>query len=299
MARRILITGASGFIGKNTVPFLRDKDLEIFGTYYQSDHDDRNVNWVKCNLLDRSEVHRLVHDVSPHILLHLAWNTEPSNYNGMINFDWLKASISLLEAFQKAGGERVVMVGSGIEYDWSYGVCTEHKTPLGSSTVYGSCKNLLFEYSTLFCKQYDISMAWPRIFFTYGPYENPKRLVPYVITRLMKNEVAEIRSGNLYRDYIYVKDIGKILSKLIDIDFEGPINVGTGKPAKLGDMVDQIGQVLDRKNLLKFNPDTEEHPKVVVANTEILNSNLFNSFCSFEKGLEETLKFWYGNNSIT
>lgn len=291
--QRLLITGASGFIGKNALPSLLNKGLEIIGLTLEPQEEDHGISWRECNLLDKQQIEKVFRETSPDILLHLAWVTDSKQFNSNVNFDWFKASIDLLQCFQKYGGKRVIVAGSANEYDWSYGMCSEKLTPLKSNTVYGACKHLLYEYCSLFCKQYELSLAWPRIFFTYGPFESPVRLVPYLITKLLNGEKAEVKSGSLYRDYIYVKDIGAILAMLLDSDFEGAINIGTGQPTKLKDIADYIGRILDREDLLVYHQEVPNPNKMVLADTQLLVNNIgFQSFISFEEGIKETLDFW-------
>ncbi len=114
----------------------------------------------------------------------------------MENFNWLKASVTIMQKFAEAGGEHIVMAGTCAEYDWRYGVCSEELTPLSPHSVYGCCKNSMKQLLASFCGQHGLSWAWGRIFFLYGPSENPNRLVPAVINGLLKNEVTRCSRGD-------------------------------------------------------------------------------------------------------
>ena len=84
--------------------------------------------------------------MQPTHLLHLAWYVVPGKLiTAPENFDWVGASFELVRRFAEAGGQRLAVCGSGYEYDWSYGYCTEGLTPCVPDTVYGACKHALHE----------------------------------------------------------------------------------------------------------------------------------------------------------
>jgi len=291
--KKLLVTGASGFIGSNTIQSLQKLDLEIHAATIDEVPDEGDIKWFKCNLLNDHEIEENISRIAPDILLHLAWATEPGQYNMASNFEWFTASVKLIDWFRRIGGKRIIIMGSGIEYDWSYGVCHEYKTPLKSHTLYGQCKSLLFQYLSLYSQKYDLSYAWPRVFFTFGPNENPKRLVPYVITQLLNDQWAVIQSGDLLRDYIYVKDIGLIITELIKSEFTGPVNIGTGMPMKIRDIEHRIGRALEKQDLIQFESNEQNPYRVVTANTEVLQSKLhYNTISNFDLAIKETIDYW-------
>lgn len=291
--KKILVTGASGFIGSNTMQKLKKLDLEIHATTINNAPNDKDINWFKCDLLNDHETKENIKRIAPDILLHLAWGIEPSQYDMGSNFDWFTASVKIIDWFRRSGGERIIITGSGLEYDWSYGVCHENMTPLKSDTIYGECKSLLFKYVSSYCQKNNLSFAWPRVFFAFGPNENQKRLIPYVITQLLSDQKAIIRSGDLFRDYIYVKEIGSIIAKLVNSDFTGPVNVGTGIPMSIMDIVNQIGNALGKQELIQFVNHKQSPYKVVVANTDVLNTKLcYRTKADFSLALNETIDYW-------
>jgi nucleoside-diphosphate-sugar epimerase len=291
--KKLLVTGATGFIGSNTIESLKKLDLEIHAATVNGTPDDKDINWVKFDLLNDLEAEKSIKKITPDILLHLAWGIKPSEYNMNSNYDWFTASVKLIDWFRKYGGKRMIIIGSGFEYDWSYGVCHEEITPLKADTLYGECKSLLFQYVNSYSKNNDLSFAWPRVFFTFGPNEDPKRLVPYVITQLLNDQKAIIRSGDLYRDYIYVKDIGSIITELVDSDFTGPVNVARGIPLKIKDIVNKIGSLLGKQELIHFENNDKSPHKLVVANTEVLHTKIgYTTKVDMSLALEETIDYW-------
>jgi nucleoside-diphosphate-sugar epimerase len=187
--QKILITGATGFIGRHCVRLLLEKgyDVHAVSTHTHSSKESK-AQWHRADLLESGAVFELMERVQPDALLHLAWYAVPGKYwTSTENFRWVRASLDLFQSFQEQGGRRIVVAGSCAEYDWSGdGVCSETKTPLRPATLYGSCKHALRIMLEAFAKQSNLSVAWGRIFFLYGEHEYPSRLVASVIRSLLQ-----------------------------------------------------------------------------------------------------------------
>lgn len=146
MKKRVLITGASGFVGRHTVPLLLKGGYEVHAVHCGSASLDEEPRlfWHRCDLLNADEQRRLVKQVKPTHLLHLAWYATPGKYwTSVENIRWVKASLDLTINFMEQGGKRAVFAGTCAEYDWSYGYCSEGVTPTRPATLYGTCKNSL------------------------------------------------------------------------------------------------------------------------------------------------------------
>lgn len=254
------------------------------------------MRWHHTNLLDVKQVVKLVGVVQPTHLLHFAWFVVPGKYQTSLeNLRWVQASLDLLNAFASSGGERVVMAGSCTEYDWRYGYCSEQITPLKPPALYGSCKHALQIMLNAFTSQTGISAAWGRIFFLYGPYEHPARLVASVIGSLLNNELACCSHGNQIRDFLYVQDVAEAFVALLESDVSGPINIGSGYPVALKDIIRKIAKKVNRQDLIQLGalPTSTNEPPLVVADTRRLTKEVnWVPKYDLDQGLEETISWW-------
>lgn len=300
--KKIILTGANGFIGRHSIPFLIEKNYEVHAIFndtksnFQDFEDNDNLIWHQCNLLDLKEQKKLFIDIQPTYLLHFAWYTTPREYwTSLENLRWVQASIGLIMNFEENGGKRMVLAGTCAEYDWNYGYLSEHVTPLRPTTLYGTCKNSLRDIALQFSNETCISYAWGRIFYLYGPFENSLRIIPYVINSLLSHKYANCTDGNQIRDFLYVKDVASAFVELLDSNVEGSINIASGEPITLREIIYEIANRLDKQELIKFG--SIEHldiePPILLANVDRLKKDLeWKPKYTLDRGLNDTIKWW-------
>jgi len=211
------------------------------------------------------------------------------------NFLWVQAGLELVRAFGEHGGTRLVTAGSCLEYDWSYGYCSESRTPCRPHTVYGVCKHALQLLTSAFATARDMSSAWARIFFLYGPHEHPDRLVASVIRSLLAGEPARCSHGNQIRDYLFAQDVADALVALLESSVTGPVNIASGQPVALKDIVGRIGIMLgrpDRIHLGAIPAAPSDMPLVVGDVTRLTETLNWHPKHDLESGLMQTIEWW-------
>ncbi len=297
--KKVLLTGASGFIGRHCLPALAARGYEIHAVSAKEHAAIRTpdgVRWHQADLLDTAQVSVLLAQIEPTHLLHSAWYATPGKYwTAPENFRWVEASLRLLQTFAACGGQRVVATGSCAEYDWRYGYCSEKVTPLYPTTTYGTCKHALQLMLGALCKQMGLSAAWGRLFFLYGQHEYAERLVASVIRSILQGQPARCAHGQQIRDFLYVQDAADALVALLDSEATGAFNIASGLPVTLQQVVEEIGAQLKRPELIQLGalPAPENEPRLLLADVARLRDEVgWMPQYDLARGLAETIGWW-------
>jgi nucleoside-diphosphate-sugar epimerase len=294
--KRVLVTGASGCVGRQALPLLVARGWEVHAVASKTPPPDSDgVRWHRADLLDGDQTRAIVRSAQADAMLHLAWYIAPGRWAAAPeNFDWLRASLELVQAFRAEGGTRLVSAGSCLEYDWSYGYCAEDRTPCVPHTAYGACKHALQVVTSALCRD-GLTTAWGRIFFLYGPHEHPDRLVASVIRSLLAGEPARTSHGNQVRDYLHAADVAEAFVTLLESDLVGPINIASGQGVTLKEIVQRLGALVGRPDLLRLGavPAALTDVPLVVADTTRLNTILgWRPRIDLDSGLTRTIDWW-------
>lgn len=296
--KKILVTGASGFIGRHCLPFLQARGYEVHAVSSKATETEgsASLTWHKADLLDANQVTRILAEVEPSHLLHLAWYGVPRKYwTSTENFRWVTASLNLLQSFTRNGGERIVVGGTCAEYDWHNSHCSEYTTNLLPATVYGASKHALYMILNAYAREHKLSAAWGRLFFIYGPHEYPDRLIPSVIGSLLQNEAVPCSYGNQQRDFLYVADAAAALVSLLDSEVTGPVNIASGQAVALKTIVCKIAEKLGLADsvVLDAIPAAAGNPPLLVANVERLQKEVgWVPQLGLDRGLDLTIEWW-------
>lgn len=294
---RVLVTGAGGFIGRPALSLLVQRGYEVHAVSTQGvEEDSAGARWHRADLLDPNAANALVASVRPTHLLHLAWYTEPGGFwTSSENLRWLGASVRLVQEFAAGGGRRAVIAGTCAEYDWRFGVLSEVDTPLAPNTLYGASKHALRAVVAALAAESGFGYAWGRVFFLFGPGEHPAKLVASVARALLRGEPAPCSHGKQVRDFLHVHDVASAFVRLLDSEATGPVNVGSGEPVSVGQLVSIIGELTGRPELLRFGEVSScpGEPPVILADTGRLRQELgWKPTFSLEAGLADTVAWW-------
>ncbi|HEV2571842.1 NAD(P)-dependent oxidoreductase [Methylocella sp. CPCC 101449] len=294
---RILVTGASGFVGRHTIGHLAAAGHEVIAAGRLRSIEHPGIRWINDDLIQPAVAARIGAAVRPDILLHLAWTVEAGKFwTDPDNLDWVAASLSLARACAEKGTQRICMVGSCYEYQWpADGLCREATTPSGSHTLYDVAKDSVRRVLEKYAAEIGISVAWARLFNLYGPFEDPNRLVASVARALLAGRTTAVSSGKAIRDYMDIRDTGAALAALTTSDVSGIINIATGEGIRVADIVREIADIAGRPELVRFGalPDRDE-PLRIVADVGRLRNELK---CpaptkSRRDNLADALSFW-------
>ena len=291
MNGRVLVTGASGFIGKPLVQVLVDEGWSVVGASRTRPARDPGVaDWIETDLLTQ-DPRALAAAARAETLVHLAWIATPGVYgHSLENLDWLRASAALSAAFLAEGGRRLVGAGTCLEYD------LDQAEPTGPRTIYAAAKHacrLVFERQVAAVE--NASLAWTRIFFLLGSEDHPDRFAPGLARRLAAGETAEISQGLVERDFIDVRDCARALAALAGAEASGTFDVASGRGWRLRDLAEAIAAKAGRPDLLRINPalDRAGEPPRVVGDPEPLRLAAgVTPIYSIDQSIADLLQHW-------
>ncbi len=275
--RRVLVTGATGFIGSETLPFLIERGYEIHllgrtAALADASWPAKSMHFHKCDLLQQ-DCRDLLAAIRPSHLLHLAWYAEHGAFWWALeNLDWVAASLRLVRAFAASGGKRAVFAGTCAEYDWNVDTLDEATTPLRPATLYGASKAALFQLLQAGRDQLGISTAWGRIFFPYGPRDQPGKLLSAVIDGVRAGKTVGCSDGRQVRSFIYVEDVARAFVELMESEVTEAVNIATDEVGAVRDMVAHAARLSGEESLVQFGarPMQKGEPPLLRAATRRL-----------------------------
>lgn len=286
---RVVLTGASGFIGRETIAPLRALGAEVHALGRHAVAED-GVTIHAIDLLTTDPA-ALLAEIAPTHLLHLAWYAEPGKFwQAPENLDWVAASLRLVRGFAAAGGQRAAIAGSCAEYDWGEPVLDEAATPLRPATLYGEAKASLYRILLRAAPTLDLSLGWGRVFFPYGPRESGARLVGGTLDALAAGREATFSTGTQERDFLHVEDVAAALVALLASKVSGAVNIGSGEAIAVRALAERLAAFTDGAALLRFGvrPVAPDEPPRLVAATARLEQELgFRPRFTLDAGLRD------------
>jgi nucleoside-diphosphate-sugar epimerase len=293
---RILLTGASGFIGHYCLKTLIEQGFEVHAISRQAHDSFPEVAWHTLDLNDDQGLQSLMQTVRPTQLLHLAWYAEPGKYwHASENLNWVQNSLRLFQYFQAQGGQRILAAGSCLEYDMQYGYCSELSTPRKAEHLYGTSKHALHLMAESWAKQIGLSFAWAHLFYLYGPGEPSGRLVPAVFRSILNAETIRCSHGRQIKDFLHVADIAEALVAVLKSELQGPVNIGSGQPISIRELVLKQIAISELNIPVEFGAiaSSATDPAFVVANIKRLREEVgWSPRIEIEEGLRDTFRWW-------
>ncbi|GJE65048.1 GDP-6-deoxy-D-mannose reductase [Methylorubrum aminovorans] len=293
---RVLVTGASGFIGRNVVAQLERQGVDVVAASRRPLVSNPAVRFEPIDLLTPGASADLVSRVRPTHLIHLAWNAIPRKFwSASDNLDWAAATFALSRAFVDAGGVRAVMAGSCAEYDWT-GIGRLHENSgIAPATLYGKVKDATRRAVCAFGEESGLPVAWGRVFWLYGPGEAADRLVSDVASALARRHQINTTEGRQQRDFLHVEDVASAFIAALHHTHCGPFNIGSGSPVAVRHLIEILAEELGGLDLVNFGvrPSTLGEPSLLVADTKILHETIgFTPRYGLESGLKSTADWW-------
>jgi dTDP-6-deoxy-L-talose 4-dehydrogenase (NAD+) len=255
---RVLVTGSSGFIGSAVVEDLGRAGHELLAVDRVPASAARRERWpartceTSIDLQDPPAVARCLRDLRPEALVHLAWYANPTDYlTSPENLSSLTMTLRLLDAALEAGCHKLVVSGSCVEYAAATRLLDE-RDATAPTTLYGACKVAAGTVARVLAASAAAELSWARIFHLHGPDEDRRRLIPWVVGELRAGRPVELTDGTQVRDHLHVADVAAGLRALLDPGAAGIFNVCSGEPVTLRQVLETVGDLVGRPELLRF-----------------------------------------------
>ena len=299
---RLLITGASGFVGAKTLelalvaghevaapvrPQSPARRLAGFGGRYQR---------LSLDLNDRAALTAALADFRPEAIIHVAWAGvgNASRFDQCQISENIDAACGLVEAGAAAGCS--AFIGTGSQGEYGTGSTMRDDALPQPSTLYGAAKVAALYLTRQLAAQNGMRHAWLRLFSTYGPDDNAGWLIPTLITQMLRGERPQTTLGTQYWDWLYIDDVARgLLSAATTPDASGVFNLGSGEAVQVRKAVEAIRDLAAPGMELvfgeiPFRPDQVMHMQ---ANIERLKAATgWGPQVPFAEGIARTVE-WY------
>lgn len=270
----ILLTGGSGFIGKNLLSQLKLSSHKVLAISRSSNLSANNIFSHNVELSNIESLKYEIENFNPEIVIHLAWEGIPDFSLYMCQKN-LVDSINFMEFIIKyTNCSKIIVSGSCFEYGKSQGVCKESDM-YQLNSYFTWAKHSLNQYLSIKCDENNIVLNWFRLFYVYGPGQRDAALIPTLIKSISHKEVPKIKTPMNKNDFIYIDDVVSSIVRSVKAKLpSGIYNLGSGYATS----VHEICQIVE-----KFVLGSQSISKEVLANGE----------------LEEKVNFWASINKIT
>jgi UDP-glucose 4-epimerase len=235
---RVLVTGATGFLGRALCRMLSERGHELLGlsrtAKLDSSCSQQAMKYVAYNMGEELPLDVIA--FAPEVLVHLAWDGIP-DFSRQKCVENVESQLEFLKETEKLSRlKKVVGAGTCREYGAKQGACLEGEC-FPPDSYFSWAKQSLGNYFALDCLRREMCFVWFRIYYVYGPGQRSESLIRMLIKAFKKNKPPEINNPEAANDYIYIDDVVNAFVKAVeDENCDGVFNLGSGKTTSVAEI---------------------------------------------------------------
>jgi len=292
--RKVIVTGANGFIGGHLCEALYALGARLFALSIERAKAEyiEAESYIEVDLTDKEKTRGIISDVNPDLIYHLAGMVNASREYNLVFpmlYNNFISTVNVLSAATSSKCKRIVIAGTAEESN----INASDNVP---TSPYAASKMAGTLYSEMFYRLYDAPIVIVRPFITYGPRQNSSKLIPYTILSMLKGNRPIVRSGERICDFIYVLDLVRgLLKSGYESQLIGEIiELGTGVGTKIKEIINILAILTKYKDTLYYDKPREyAEEKALVANSKnIFNKINWEPHWTLQAGLKQTVE-WY------
>ena len=239
MAKKVLVTGAAGYIGQAAVKSLLDRGAQVTAVDVRQENIDPRAEFRHLDLFqDDPEVFQ--HLGCPDVCLHMAWRNG-FVHNAPSHMEDVSAHVRFLRQMMEGGLKQLAVMGTMHEVGYHEGAITED-TPCNPQSMYGIAKNALRQTCELLAAQHGAQLQWLRAYYIIGNDEKSNSIFAKILQAAQEGKTTfPLNSGKNRYDFIDLAELGEQLAACVmQTEVLGIINCCTGQPVSLGERVEQF-----------------------------------------------------------
>lgn len=314
--KKVLVTGADGFIGSHLTELLVEKGYQVKAFAYYNSFNTwgwldtlpqdkmREIEVFSGDIRDPNGVREAMKGVDG--VFHLAALIAiPFSYHSPDSYvdTNIKGTLNVLQAARDLGTERIMVTSTSEVYGTAQYVPIDEKHPYQGQSPYSATKIGADRLAESFYRSFNLPVSIVRPFNTYGPRQSARAVIPTIITQLLAGQ-KEIKLGSLSptRDFNYVKDTAAGFVSIAESDktIGEEINIATQQEISIGDLANEIIRQINPSAKIvcdeqRLRPEKSEVNRLLGANEKIKRLTAWEPRYTFEEGIRETIA-WLRDN---
>ncbi len=298
--KKVIVTGASGFIGRWLVKELINNKIQVTAIVRNKSKlakemlDNTFVTIIEKDLLD---VNAEDLDGEYECFYNLAWGgVRPQDKNDSeLQISNIKLAIHALEVASNINVKKFIGIGTVAEYVFCKDILDVNakQTP---NDMYGAAKTATHYFSEVRARQLNMNFIWAILPSTFGEYRKDNNIITYTIKTLLKKETPEFGNLNQMWDFLYVSDVARALRLIGEKGVPSKIyGIGSGIYSPLKEYIIEIRDLIDPELELGIGLKPELSAQTFsscVNNLELCRDTGFRQIIGFEEGIKKTIKYW-------